>query len=105
MLRKTQPLSNLVHDSQSVVSRHSCVRNMKKRPYKILLQLLAVVLISASLNLTSAYPQHGDERPIGETATTVSNNLMRKCEAFVDRPENHGPIYSSKKIDGSTITG
>ena len=103
MLRKTQPLSN--HDSQSVVTGDSFVRNMKKRPYRILLQLLAVVLTSASLNLTPAYAQHGDERPIGETATTVSNNLKRKCETFVDRPENHGSIYSSKKIDGSTITG
>jgi|GEM_PF-3825672 len=79
---------------------------MKKRPHRILLQLLAVVLTSVSLNLTSAYAQHGDERPIGETATTVSNNLVRKCEAFVDRPENRGSIYYGYKLDDDrTMTG
>jgi len=95
----------LVHDSPSVVRRDSFVRTMKKRPYSIFVRLLAVVLTSASLNFSSAYAQHGDERPIGKTATTVSNNLMRKCETFVDRPENHGRLYSSRKIDGSTVTG
>lgn len=78
---------------------------MKKLTQNIFLPLIFGLLTLVFPNLYSAYAQY-DDRPIGKIATEVSKNIKRRCETFVDRPENHGATYSSLKYDeDSTITG